>query len=145
MFGSPEVMWNCMTLASIWQASRTNDSNSGKTLVRQLEKGISVDKPFDVSMFDGLGVLQRVYECAEKSCRIDGDECGYSFNFPQGILDGDFSNASPFLDSSFCYGVRAVANIDIAGPGVSDLALCCSMCPGTLCTGTEWRIAYDDH
>lgn len=133
MFGSPDVMWDRMTLTSIWQGFKTYDNDGGQSIMRQLERELSVVKRFNLSTFDGLLVLSQIHQCVEKSCRIDGDDCGYSFDLPRAIVNGDFSNPTPFLDSSFRNGVRAVANIDIAGPGMSGLTLCCPMCPDTVC------------
>lgn len=79
--------------------------------------------PFKMSAFDGKAVLERIYECAQKSCRDDGDNCDFSFSFAEGVLAGNTSTERPFLDTSFCRGVRGVPNLDIAGPGVSTNSL----------------------
>lgn len=119
MFSSSEMLWNCLTLASLWQASRFFTNASGQALARQIERELTEVYPLNLSDFDGRTVFEHTYECAQKSCQDDGGDCDFSFDFAEGVLAGNTSMEGPFLDASFCNGVRAVPNLDIAGPGVS--------------------------
>lgn len=119
MFSSSAASWNCLTLASLWQASTLYSSTSGQDFVRKIERELAEAYPFKLTEFDGRSVLTHIYECAQKSCQNDGGDCDFSFDFAKGVLVGNASMEGPFLDSSFCDGARGVPNLDIAGPGVS--------------------------
>lgn len=119
-FSSRELMWNCLTLAGLWQASVVYTDEASRELLQDVEAELSIDgQAFNMSSFDGMGVLNQTYECAEASCRNDGD-CKVSFTYATDFLAGNTKESSPFLNATtFCEGVRAVPNLDIAGPGVS--------------------------
>lgn len=123
MFSSSATLSNCLTLASLWQASTLYSNASGQAFVREIEGKLAEVYPFKLSEFDGRLVLEHIYECAQKSCQDDGADCDFSFDFAESILAGNTSMEGPFLDSSFCDGARGVPNLDIAGPGVSTNSL----------------------
>lgn len=121
MFRSWEVMWNCLALAAVWQASIAYTDRASRELLQDIEARLSInEQAFNISSFDGMGVLNQTYACAEASCRKDGEDCKASFTFAEAFLAGNTTERSHFLNgTNFCEGVRAVPNLDIAGPGVS--------------------------
>lgn len=127
LFGSSEAMWDCMTLAALWQASnayRRGDDQvrMTQTALKGPEPNISQVKPLTILAFDGEAVFRLVSDCAQRSYFEDGPDCDMSIDDAPHTVPGDVQSGSPFLSRSFGDGAQAVANLDIAGPGVSDPA-----------------------
>lgn len=139
MFESWATTWNCLTLATAWQATKVFTNDSSRELARKIEDTISESAAFNVSAFNGMAVFKNAYRCAEASCRYDGGDCTFSFQSAEDFLAGEYLEGASFLNGSFCDGVLGRANPDIAGPGVSrSYSLPCLPLPIHLIV--TWRI-----
>ncbi|KAG9250697.1 uncharacterized protein F5Z01DRAFT_753379 [Emericellopsis atlantica] len=118
IFGDWRATWNCLTLATVSQTRRNVSDSADKELMASIDEEIYDLYGVNMTSFDGTSVLEDLYDCAQASCRNEGDSCDLAFPSIQEALEDSFFSWPLYMGNYFCLGARAEANPDIAGPGI---------------------------
>lgn len=118
LLASYSTLWNCVTLArlAIWKRSNSKVPVCEELYAMILGAGEPLGVP-SVASFDGVGVLEKVFDCANASCAHDNNSCSLpllSTNVTD-LYDSNFLNAT----NDVCRQYTTTMNADVAGPGVS--------------------------
>lgn len=120
MFGSPETLWNCVTLATLSILTRQNHStDNGPYLINEAQ-AIKANKSlnFDLETFDFPFGNYR--PCALESCIVFG-RCHVDITqfLTSPINNSRINELASMMSGYYCTSAQPGIDLDIAGPGVS--------------------------
>ncbi|KAF4458818.1 hypothetical protein FALBO_14438 [Fusarium albosuccineum] len=120
MFGSPETLWNCLTLATV--AMRTTGSNAPDNISEKAEADVRAT--FDtgpLNQFHRFGTFRRYSKCALQSCSDSkfGGCPAELWRFQCNTLNrATLPTLAKAMSQDYCSKADPGIDYDIAGPGI---------------------------
>ena len=118
LLASYSTLWNCVTLARLatWKPFSPKGPVCEELYTMTLGAGEPLGVP-SLASFDGVGVLEKIFACANASCADDNNSCSLPLldTHVTDLYDSNFLNAT----KDVCRHYTTTMNADVAGPGVS--------------------------
>ncbi|KAJ3543412.1 hypothetical protein NM208_g3593 [Fusarium decemcellulare] len=120
MFGSPETLWNCLTLATV--AMMTTGDNAPDNISEKAEADVRAGfNTGPLNQFQGLATFRRYSKCALQSCsdsKFGGCPTDL-WEFQCKTLNrGSLPRLARVMSEDYCLNADPGIDYDIAGPGI---------------------------